>query len=641
MYRKIALIAMALALPAAAVADVRLENAAFDQFGDDGKPEAWSLSGKFKIARGDGHNGSGGLSWESDAPCGKLHTARQVLQGLKPGDLISFEMLVKKEGFKTTGSHGAVFSIEMRDASNKWIRALYATTKSVKDGDWTRISSSGVVPAGTKTPVVVIYVSGDSQGRVAWDNIVVRKVLQDPVSFVCTSAYRGTAADGKADFHASIILPDKHANGRIEAFFSWMGADGAAVRRPAERLTKDEAAITLDVSGMAMGRQEVKCELLADGKVIGSASTPFTRVAALPRRHVWIDRHGRCIVDGKPFFPLGMYWNPNERGMAAFTNGPFNCVVHYEMMNPRRLDFCRAHGLMSLSAIDRKLWKPANDASKPAEAATARAKLSAAIDAIKDHPALLGWYVGDEVDAGSVAGQRKLYDFIVERDPDHPTYAVQDRTYDLRVFLPTADVIGLDPYPVAQKPLRTVTDFMRQGKEALFGARPFWSVPQAFSWQWYRKEAKDIERCPTLAEMRSMNWQHIANGANGLFSFAYHSYFYPLNRQDWRPLWANAVEANREVAKMIPVLLSVEPSPTARPDTEELACRTWVKGGELYLLACNISNRALYAAVDLSEGRWRMAGTEVGSPATMDGDAKVRFYLDPIGVSFVRLVRAD
>ena len=138
-----------------------------------------------------------------------------------------------------------------------------------------------------------------------------------------------------------------------------------------------------------------------------------------------------------------------------------------------------------------------------------------------------------------------------------------------------------------------------------------------------------------------MNWQHIANGANGLFSFGYHSYFYPLNDQDWRPLWANAVASNREVEKMVPVLLSVEPAPAARPDTEELVCRTWVKDGELYLLACNISDKALYAAIDLSEGKWRMAGTEIGTPATMDGEAKVRFYLDPIGVSFVRLVRAE
>ena len=632
------ILAVAVAVPWAAFADVCLQNAAFDAFGDDGKPEAWSLSGKFRIARGDGHNGSGGLCWASDEPCGKLHTARQRLQGVKPGDLLVFEMLVKKEGFKTAGSQGAVFSIEMRDANDKWIRALYATTKSVKtDGEWTLVRSSGMVPLNTRNAVVVIYVSGDSQGRVCWDNIVVGKVTTDPVEFVCSSVYRGLAAAGKVDFHAAIHVPEKQAASRLEAFFRWKDAGGNPVRRPAGRFLPDEASLSLDVADFAFGRQDVTCELLADGKVIGSASTPFTRVTALPRRNVWIDRHGRCIVNGEPFFPLGMYWNPNERQMAAYTNGPFNCVVHYEMMTPRSLDFCRAHGLMSLSAIDRKLWKAACDTSKPDGVGPAKERLVQAIAAIKDHPALLGWYVGDEVDIGSVRSQIKLNAFISEQDPGHPTYAVQDRTYDLRRFLPTADVIGLDPYPVAHKPVRMVTDFMREGRKALFGARPFWSVPQAFSWQWYRAEAKDVERCPTLAEMRSMNWQHIANGANGLFSFAYHCYFYPLNKQDWRPLWAAAVEANREVAKMIPVLLSVDPAPSAKGDSEELVCRTWMKGGELYLLACNISDKPLYAAAELSAGRWRMAGAEVGSPATMDGERKVRFYLDPIGVSFVRL----
>ena len=403
---------------------------------------------------------------------------------------------------------------------------------------------------------------------------------------------------------------------------------------------KDEAAITLDVSALAMGRQEVTCELLADGKAVDSASVPFTRADAPPRRRVWIDRHRRCIVDGKPFFPLGMYWDPNESHMAAFTNGPFNCVVHYKMLNPKRLDFCRAHGFMSLSAVDRTLWRTANEASTPAEAEDARRKLASAVAAIKDHPALLGWYVGDELEAGSAPSQRKLYEFLAACDPDHPTYAVQDRTYDLRVFLPTADVIGLDPYPVSKRPLRMITDFMREGDRVLFGARPFWSVPQSFSWHWYRKEDKGKDRCPTLAEMRSMNWQHIANGANGLFSFGYHSYFYPLNDQDWRPLWANAVASNREVEKMVPVLLSVEPAPSARPDTEKLVCRTWVKDGELYVLACNIDDKPLYAAIDLSGGEWRMAGTEIGSPATMDGPAKIRLYMDSIGVSFLRLAPA-
>ena len=134
-----------------------------------------------------------------------------------------------------------------------------------------------------------------------------------------------------------------------------------------------------------------------------------------------------------------------------------------------------------------------------------------------------------------------------------------------------------------------------------------------------------------------MNWQHIAGGANGLIPFSYYSQFYPLNKQDWRPFWAVSVASYREVARMVPVLLSVEPAPTPRPDSDDLSCRTWVKDGDLYLLACNLSPKPLYASVDLSSGSWTMAGTEVGTPAAMDGPAKVRFYMDPDGVSFVRL----
>ena len=62
---------------------------------------------------------------------------------------------------------------------------------------------------------------------------------------------------------------------------------------------------------------------------------------------------------------------------------------------------------------------------------------------------------------------------------NHCFMLVQDRLYDLRGFLPTTDVIGLDPYPVPEKPLRTVTDFMRGGRDKMFGVCANWSVPTA------------------------------------------------------------------------------------------------------------------------------------------------------------------
>ena len=43
------------------------------------------------------------------------------------------------------------------------------------------------------------------------------------------------------------------------------------------------------------------------------------------------------------------------------------------------------------------------------------------------------------------------------------------------------------------------------------------------------------------------------------------------------------------------------------------------------------------AEVEIASGAWRLAGTEVGTPATMSGDRRLKFSFSPNGVSFVRL----
>ena len=43
------------------------------------------------------------------------------------------------------------------------------------------------------------------------------------------------------------------------------------------------------------------------------------------------------------------------------------------------------------------------------------------------------------------------------------------------------------------------------------------------------------------------------------------------------------------------------------------------------------------AEVEIASGAWRLASTEVGTPATMSGDRRLKFVFAPNGVSFVRL----
>ncbi|MBR3820282.1 MAG: hypothetical protein IKJ37_01530 [Kiritimatiellae bacterium] len=621
-----------------------LINPAFENV-QNGRPAGWALTGRFRAER-DGHNGSGGLVWDSTGSDGKTHRATQKLNGVHPGDTINITALVKKDGFDPHGGHGAVLSVEWHDADNKWIKAIYGLTKKLPDGRWSLVSTSGLMPENAKSAVMVIYVSGSSTGRVAWDNISVTKSAPKPVEFVATSVYRNLAVDGKADFHAAINVPHDAAD-EVSAVFSWRDAAGAVRRAKADRMSKDEAFIELDVAGFAMGTQDVKCELVAGGKVLGSASSDFTRVDRLPERRVWIDRHRRCIVDGKPFFPLGMYWLPNLHDVPGgrdgkqldwYTNGPFNCVIHYTMWGRKELDFCHSIGLKALNPINRDiracLW---GRAKKPYTKEEAKRELIGRVRAVKDHPALLGWYIGDELDAASVPYQQDLYRIMKSVDDQHPIYGVQDRTYDLRPFTMTFDVLGLDPYPVCKNPVSMVTKMMREADVAIFRTRPHWGVPQTFSWQWFREREQNTERFPSLAELRSMFWQFIANGANGLLPYAYNVFFYPLNKDDWRPRFVLVCEAAREVAKMSDVLLSVEDAPKGLPNTGDAVCRTWMKDGLAYVLVCNLAERPVDVSVALSSGRWKMDGVEVGTPATMDGEAKVNFYLDSIGVSLVRL----
>ena len=622
-----------------------IENAAFENV-ENGKLQGWTLTGRFRSDR-DGHNGSGGLVWDSVGTDGKTHRATQVLKGIQPGDMLRISALVRRDNFDAHGGHGAVLSVEWRDANNKWIKAIYGLTQKTPNGKWTRIEASGLMPANAKNAVMIIYVSGGSTGKVAWDNIAVSKSAPKPVEFITTSVYRNLAAEGKVDFHAAINTPDGAGN-NVSAVFSWKDASGTIRRVKADRMSRDEAFLEADVANFAMGRQDVKCELLIDGKPAGAAVTDFTRVAQLPERKVWIDQHGRCIVDGKPFFPLGMYWLPTLQDVPGgkdgkqldwYTNGPFNCVIHYTMWGKKELDFCHSIGLKALNPINRDiracLW---GRASKPYTKDEAERELIRRVREVKNHPALLGWYIGDELDAASVPYQQDLYKIMKAADEQHPIYGVQDRTYDLRPFTMTFDVLGLDPYPVCKNPISTVTKMMREADAATFRTRPHWGVPQTFSWQWFRENERDTERFPSLAEMRSMFWQFIANGANGLLPYAYNVFFYPLNKDDWRPRFVLVCEAAREVAKMSDVLLSVEDAPKGTPNTANAVCRTWAKDGNAYVLVCNLADKPSDVSIELSSGSWKMGGVEVGTPAIMADERKVNFYLDSIGVSLVRLV---
>lgn len=466
------------------------------------------------------------------------------------------------------------------------------------------------------------------------------------VAFLRSNAYREIAAEGSVTFNASLRLPTGATDVRAE--FVWTDVAGRRVRRPSDILTSDRAAKTLNVRGLAQGRQDVECVVTSAGREIGRNALAFERVRKLPKRRVSFDSFGRCLVDGRLFFPLGMYaMRITPEMLAIYTNSPFNCVMPYQT-TPDMLDLCQSAGIMSCltlrepilgttSALARKLYtQDAVDAC-----------VRDVVNRYKDHPALLAWYVCDEAPASEIAKRIRHYWTIRNADAEHPTYSVMNRTTDLREFLPTFDVGGQDSYPLgyqglkAPDALRRVTKRMSTVEAATFGATPQWDVPQAYDWSWHwkRDEGHAGARFPEEQEMRNMLWQFLAYGSHGIISYGFHGMFDHLKGEEFERRWNQVVKTHREIERMVPVLLSVEAAPALVASTTNITCRAWLKDGTLYALAVNLCAERTDARLKVGEGEWTFDGVELGDAATLEGGNELVYGLPPFGVSIVRLKR--
>jgi hypothetical protein len=136
-----------------------------------------------------------------------------------------------------------------------------------------------------------------------------------------------------------------------------------------------------------------------------------------------------------------------------------------------------------------------------------------------------------------------------------------------------------------------------------------WQVPQTFDWTWHRPWAakESGAHMPTLAELRNMNWQAVASGANGLVGWWFPGMVRNLKAKgktaEFAEAWGNVKTAYGEVAEKVPLILSVEPAPQIVSKSAGISARVWRKGGELWLLAVNRTYAKVSGKVRLSDGK--------------------------------------
>ena len=617
---------------------VELRNAGFEETGKNKYPVGWSRHPDWHGERA-GHNGSGGLVFECSAGKPQKKGRPQQKVTIKAGRRYYVSAIVKATDLVTerkSPAQGVGIYLDCYGADGKW-KFGGGTRKFVSgtSDDWIKVEFiTREVPDGIVRAYIQPWARGCVSGRAVVDNIYIAEYDVLPVAGVFPHVYRNESAGGPVRFSASINTDlRRHSLKDYSAAFTYTAADGSRKTVPGEMVSAVEAAVTLDTSLFALGTNDVTCALSLGGKVLGASSAQFARVKTPTRRRVYIDECKRAIVDGRPFFPLGMYFS-NARlsasNLAVYTEGPFNCVMPYAKkgLSENDLELYRQAGLKVI--FDLRYELSDESVGKPWVHETVRK--------FKDHPSLLAWYTNDERPVADIPKLAARQKWVEALDPDHPTWSVQDVFSEARQYLGTYDVLGMDPYPIPKKPIERVISSMRQGVSGTFGTRAVWQVPQAFGWGWLKRKATKGQRAPTQKEMANMTWQSIAGGANGIIYYAFHHLSEPHDdpNDTFELAWARTKAVASEVKKYEQVLLSAEPPVKVTCTTESVAVRSWCHEGDTYLLVVNCTTNAQTATLTLSEDVGKLISSEFGAAPRVEGRT-LEASIEPIGYRMLHL----
>ncbi len=575
-----------------------VSNPSFENTAPSNLPEGWrgdraAYSTDMIIAR----SGKTSLKFVNNDPKRYVLCAQKL--SLQPGWKTRISAWVKTKDLVGPDS-GATICLEWTDSSGKWLGGAYPDgVKGTRD--WTRVETVARIPENAGSVTLSCYARRGMTGEAWFDDVEVVRVIDPPLSSTLLwPNYRGqipAGSSGKITTRVRLSLlglPYKPDQLQIEATIR--SADNAkplaqeAVRpRPSPQPTD----IAFPVAGLSPGTYQLTLRLLDPaGKEMQADRHELIQLAPGAAPRSTFDEHRRLLIDGKPFFPLGMYWHAiNEKDLKLYADSKFNCIMPYGSPTQAQLDLAQQHKLKVIYSV--KDWYfgikscPPFIKSVEDEERVVRQR----IRQFRDHPAVIAWYLNDELGEEYMPRLEAHQRWAAQEDPNHPTWIVLYQVDQVRAYLKTFDVIGTDPYPIGRKPASLAAQWTARTFDQAERSRPMWQVPQVFNWGNYGKNDVDKTngRTPTPAEMRSMSWQCICEGATGLVFYSW----FDLKRNADVPFekqWDALKTIAAEIDRFAPMVLSIEPPPSVSLEGERPAWLHWIvrgNSGKAYIVAAN------------------------------------------------------
>jgi PKD repeat protein len=307
---------------------------------------------------------------------------------------------------------------------------------------------------------------------------------------------------------------------------------------------------------------------------------------------------GNLLVDGEPFFPIGIIhvsWIGNRQGAKAIPDIELAADAGFNLIQPtidarddteQELDAAAARGLYVIGEIP---W-PANG---PA----------GFVNKWKSHPAMIGWLIADDFNAPYAgpaynhppaelaARNAELHALALE----HVSYASGGSYPGFRIaeFLGTMDVMGFQSYPLGagnapdDYALQENVDSFDWVRDQIGGSgQLFVATPQAYRW--------DGGRYPTPREARNFLYAPLLLGAKGVLWYTMWeggSRYLPKTAP---ALWADLAHTNVELASLTPFLLHGTRSELATGHPRVHAS-SWLLDGQVVVAALSTERSASHA----------------------------------------------
>jgi hypothetical protein len=591
--------------PAAFAAEEAAPNLARNPgFEDGAKP--WSLPKGFEVVEAaSSHSGAHGLHFtRQDAATYDLASQRI---GFRPGARYLFSAWIRTKGVVGPES-GATVCMEWSGPKG-WIGGAYPDGRK-GDADWFQVTGvTPPIPKEATSVAVTLYLRKGMTGEVWFDDVQVTEYAGRPMeAYLIQPAYRGLifADEPRSPIRVHVDLAETVAGRTWRPSEGYGGAGDlvlvcrlrvadtpVAEKRVAEFRSRS-FAVELGAPPLTAGEYQVLVFLEQGGRKIAEHTLDGRILPAGQRPRVYIDRHCRTIADGKPFFPLGFYLGTiQDADLEKMAAAGFNCVMPYAFSSMplakagELLDVAQRRGIKVIYSV-KDLYagtsifpKGGIDGITDADAA-----VRTIVERFRSHPAVLAWYLNDELPATMRRALEARYRLVRRLDPDHPTWAVLFQVDELADYRHTCDVLGTDPYPIPDRPVTMAGEWARKTRDATGGACAFWQVPQVFDWANYHKnEPPERHRACTYDEMRAMTYLALVNGAKGLI---YYSFFdLQHDRLGFDARWKDVSRLGEEVRSLMPALLAADAPP---PEVQVSGGPAWAAfrdGKRLWVLVTN------------------------------------------------------